>query len=332
MKDSDGGPDHPLLRPAHPAGSRAAGRARLLAGGDHLSGGQGDRAQLGRRAPDPAPTHLRGANGAGGSEGDRMAVATKHALVLLANDEPRLAPSYPAAARIPTTRSSCRAPSINCRGARGARHGLDREGLARRVNTLFSCLFQLDPHFSFRPVWKPPFVTALAPEDRCHLNGLALVDGPAALRHGARRHGHGRRLARAQGAGRRAPRRAERRGDPREPRHAALAARSTTAPSTRCSPRRAMLIAVDVGARPVRGGAHGSKASPAGSRATATTSSSAPARSASSTPSATWASPESQDAFCGDQRCSTCPRAPSWPTSATCAPARRSMTCRCCPA
>jgi uncharacterized protein (TIGR03032 family) len=27
------------------------------------------------------------------------------------------------------------------------------------------------------PRWRPPFITALAAEDRCHLNGLALVDG-----------------------------------------------------------------------------------------------------------------------------------------------------------
>jgi uncharacterized protein (TIGR03032 family) len=27
------------------------------------------------------------------------------------------------------------------------------------------------------PRWRPPFITALAPEDRCHLNGLALSEG-----------------------------------------------------------------------------------------------------------------------------------------------------------
>ena len=45
------------------------------------------------------------------------------------------------------------------------------------VNTLFSCLAALHPQHSFAPRWIPPFVSALAPEDRCHLNGLALVDG-----------------------------------------------------------------------------------------------------------------------------------------------------------
>jgi uncharacterized protein (TIGR03032 family) len=45
------------------------------------------------------------------------------------------------------------------------------------VNTRFSCLCTLHPDFSFVPRWRPPFVSALAAEDRCHLNGLALVDG-----------------------------------------------------------------------------------------------------------------------------------------------------------
>lgn len=45
------------------------------------------------------------------------------------------------------------------------------------VNTRFSCLATLDQQFSFVPRWKPEFVTRLAPEDRCHLNGVAMVDG-----------------------------------------------------------------------------------------------------------------------------------------------------------
>jgi uncharacterized protein (TIGR03032 family) len=45
------------------------------------------------------------------------------------------------------------------------------------VNTLFSCLCTLDERHSFVPRWRPPFITALAAEDRCHVNGLALADG-----------------------------------------------------------------------------------------------------------------------------------------------------------
>lgn len=44
------------------------------------------------------------------------------------------------------------------------------------VNSLFSCLATLHPRHSFTPLWKPPFISQLAPEDRCHLNGLALAD------------------------------------------------------------------------------------------------------------------------------------------------------------
>lgn len=45
------------------------------------------------------------------------------------------------------------------------------------VNTRFSCLCTLDHEHSFVPRWRPHFVSALALEDRCHLNGLALRDG-----------------------------------------------------------------------------------------------------------------------------------------------------------
>jgi uncharacterized protein (TIGR03032 family) len=45
------------------------------------------------------------------------------------------------------------------------------------VNTRFSCLCTLDGSASFAPRWRPPFVKALEPTDRCHLNGLGMVDG-----------------------------------------------------------------------------------------------------------------------------------------------------------
>lgn len=45
------------------------------------------------------------------------------------------------------------------------------------VNTRFCALCTIDPDHSFDPRWRPPFVTALAPQDRCHLNGLAMVNG-----------------------------------------------------------------------------------------------------------------------------------------------------------
>lgn len=53
----------------------------------------------------------------------------------------------------------------------------DKHGDLWFVNTLFSCLCTLDTKSSFVPRWRPRFVSHYAPEDRCHLNGLAMRDG-----------------------------------------------------------------------------------------------------------------------------------------------------------
>jgi len=48
------------------------------------------------------------------------------------------------------------------------------------VAARFSCLATLDEEHSFVPRWRPPFVSELAADDRCHLNGLAMRDGQPA--------------------------------------------------------------------------------------------------------------------------------------------------------
>ncbi len=55
--------------------------------------------------------------------------------------------------------------------------GVPDQGLPVFVNTLFSCLAVPDEGSSFRPLWHPPFISRLAAEDRCHLNGLAMASG-----------------------------------------------------------------------------------------------------------------------------------------------------------
>jgi uncharacterized protein (TIGR03032 family) len=54
---------------------------------------------------------------------------------------------------------------------------IDSEGKVLFVNTLFSCLATVSQQHSFIPLWKPPFISKLAAEDRCHLNGLAMENG-----------------------------------------------------------------------------------------------------------------------------------------------------------
>jgi uncharacterized protein (TIGR03032 family) len=58
--------------------------------------------------------------------------------------------------------------------------GFGADGRPVFVNTLFACLATVSDGHSFRPVWTPPFISKLAAEDRCHLNGLAMADGKPA--------------------------------------------------------------------------------------------------------------------------------------------------------
>lgn len=55
--------------------------------------------------------------------------------------------------------------------------GIDGKGAPVFVNTLFSCLATVSNTHSFRPIWKPPFISRLVAEDRCHMNGLAMSNG-----------------------------------------------------------------------------------------------------------------------------------------------------------
>ncbi len=55
--------------------------------------------------------------------------------------------------------------------------GIRKNGKVVFVNTKYSCLAELSLTHSFKAIWKPPFISKLAPEDRCHLNGLAMKDG-----------------------------------------------------------------------------------------------------------------------------------------------------------
>ncbi|MEM6758795.1 MAG: TIGR03032 family protein [Pseudomonadota bacterium] len=58
-------------------------------------------------------------------------------------------------------------------------HEIDIDAGGRPIfaNTAFSCLATVSDTSSFQEVWRPKFVSRLASEDRCHLNGLAMRDG-----------------------------------------------------------------------------------------------------------------------------------------------------------
>lgn len=105
---------------------------------------------------------------------DKLAVATKSELIVLKND-PRLAPNYP---KSPNKYDALFMPRATYYTGGVDIHDIDwgTDGLWG-VNTSFSCLCLIDDEFSFTPKWQPHFVSELASEDRCHLNGLAMENG-----------------------------------------------------------------------------------------------------------------------------------------------------------
>lgn len=108
-------------------------------------------------------------------EGNRIAVATRNDVTVFAN-APDLARDY--LPDQPGRYDAIYLPRVTYHTNDLNTHDVafvDGEPLL--VNTRFSCLARPSVEHSFVPVWKPSFVSELAPEDRCHLNGLALREG-----------------------------------------------------------------------------------------------------------------------------------------------------------
>lgn len=104
----------------------------------------------------------------------RMAVATEFTVEVLEN-APTMARGYPPK---PHTYDALFLPRVTFHTGTLDLHDLVWVGEDLwGVNTLFSCLCRVSARYSFEPVWRPPFVSALMPEDRCHLNGVAFEDG-----------------------------------------------------------------------------------------------------------------------------------------------------------
>ncbi|MBI9067829.1 MAG: TIGR03032 family protein [Salinivirgaceae bacterium] len=102
---------------------------------------------------------------------NKLAIASFDEVTVLKN-RPELAKSYPTkknvydAIYIPTARYNTGSLALH-----------DMEFMNDKlvaVNTSFSCLSYIDSENSFTPFWQPPFITELQPEDRCHMNGLAV--------------------------------------------------------------------------------------------------------------------------------------------------------------
>ena len=103
---------------------------------------------------------------------DYLAVSTRRDITRYANNG-RLAQHCPGA-----TYDAYFAPRLAHSTGNCQIHDLWAEGdTLYAVNTRFSVICRFDAAYSFTPVWRPPFITEVMPEDRCHLNGMAWENG-----------------------------------------------------------------------------------------------------------------------------------------------------------
>lgn len=105
---------------------------------------------------------------------DKIAVACKDEVIIFSNSK-ELAASYP---KKKDTYDALYMPRCTYHIGQLDIHDLSwgKKGLYA-VNTLFSCIITIDDKYNFTPYWVPPFITSLKSEDKCHLNGMVMVDG-----------------------------------------------------------------------------------------------------------------------------------------------------------
>jgi uncharacterized protein (TIGR03032 family) len=106
--------------------------------------------------------------------GNKMAVATKNEVQVLSNSK-ALALNY---GKTPGLYDGLYLPRATYYSGEVDLHDMawGTEGLWA-VNTRFSCLSIINDDYSFDQRWTPSFITDLTPDDRCHLNGMAMENG-----------------------------------------------------------------------------------------------------------------------------------------------------------
>jgi uncharacterized protein (TIGR03032 family) len=108
------------------------------------------------------------------ASGNRLAIGTDDAIVSFSM-HPGLAAAVPSA--VPSDAPYAHRATVRTGDIAIHDMAYDGDGELVFVNTRFSCLCRQDVNHSFVPFWRPTWISHLADEDRCHLNGLAMVDG-----------------------------------------------------------------------------------------------------------------------------------------------------------
>ncbi len=106
---------------------------------------------------------------------DKLAVACKDEVIVFANSKD-LAKHYP---KSPNKYDALYMPRLTYHTGTLDIHDLNfgLNNVLYGVNTLFSSLIKLDDDYNFTPIWQPKFIDKVVAEDRCHLNGMAMLDG-----------------------------------------------------------------------------------------------------------------------------------------------------------
>ena len=106
--------------------------------------------------------------------GDKLAVASLNKVTVFGSS-PKLALNYPMK---PKTYDTLFMPRAEYYTGKVDVHDLNwGDAGLWGVTTAFSCLSIIDDNHSFTPEWQPSFISSLMPEDRCHLNGMAMKEG-----------------------------------------------------------------------------------------------------------------------------------------------------------
>jgi uncharacterized protein (TIGR03032 family) len=149
---------------------------RQLGGSLLVTTYQAGKLVLVREDGDHLNTHFRAFKAPMGMalDGDRLAIGTSIQVWEYVN-----VPTVAARLEPPGRHDACYLPRSSHITGNIQIHEMawDAESVLWVVNTRFSCLCTLDRSASFTPRWRPPFVSELEPSDRCHLNGLGMVDG-----------------------------------------------------------------------------------------------------------------------------------------------------------
>lgn len=107
---------------------------------------------------------------------NHMAIATRDQVVILGNVA-RMAPNFP---KQPGTYDSLFLPrALYFTGETDIHDLMWVSDELWAVNTQFSCLAVIDSDCSFKPFWKPYFISSIEPGDQCHLNGVAIENNKA---------------------------------------------------------------------------------------------------------------------------------------------------------